>query len=258
VDLPGAFLTAAGITALIFFLSFSGWYYLAACAAALGLLVFRILRVREPFIDPALFRNVRFRAGMIAGFLIFASSIGIIFIVPLMFSAVHRLDTRQIGLLMFPGAISGVFFGRLGGSLADKRGNGLVVGIGLLLLVLSLLALSFLMGSSPWAISAALLFTYIGFTLIQTGLINSVSQTLPMRQTGVGMGLFNLITFISAAIGTALVGKILASGWLDRKLYPLVLGSRTFAYSNLVALFAFLVATGGVIYFLRFGRRRGG
>jgi DHA2 family metal-tetracycline-proton antiporter-like MFS transporter len=255
VDVPGAFLVAAGITGLIFFLSFSAWYYLAACAAALGLLVLRIHRVPHPFIDPALFRNVRFRAGMIAGFLVFASSIGIIFIIPLMFAAVHGLTTRQIGLLMFPGAISGVFFGRLGGVLADRKGNGLVVGFGLLLLVVSLLGLSFLMGASPWLISGALLFTYIGFTLIQTGLINSVSQTLPMEQTGVGMGLFNLITFVSAAIGTALVGKILASGWLDRKISPLVLGTRALAYSNLVVLFALLIALGGAVYFFRFGWR---
>jgi len=217
---------------------------------------FRAPRVPDPFIDPALFRNVRFRAGMIAGFLVFSASIGIIFIIPLMFAAVHGLGTRQIGLLMFPGAISGVLFGRLGGNLADKRGNGLVVGIGLLLLVASLLLLSFLLGFSPWLISGGLLLTYIGFTLVQTGLINSVSQTLPTQQTGVGMGLFNLVTFVSTAIGTALVGRVLASGWLERKLNPLIRESRAFAYSNLMLIFAVLIALGGAVYFYRYGGRR--
>jgi DHA2 family metal-tetracycline-proton antiporter-like MFS transporter len=254
VDLLGAFLVAASITALILFLSFSAWYYLAGCAAALAILVFHIRRVPNPFIDPSLFRNVRFRAGMIAGFFVFSSSIGIIFIIPLMFAAVHGLGTREIGLLMFPGAISGVVFGRLGGNLADKRGNVMVVGIGIVLLVGSLLLMSFLVGFSPWLVSGGLLLTYIGFTLIQTGLINSVSQTLDLKQTGVGMGLFNLITFISAAIGTALVARVLASGWLDRKFNPLILESKAFAYSNLMVVFAVLIALGGAIYFLRYGR----
>jgi DHA2 family metal-tetracycline-proton antiporter-like MFS transporter len=159
---------------------------------AIAVLVFHVRRTPNPFIQPALFSNVRFRAG---------ASIGIIFLIPLMFTSLRGLGTREIGLLMFPGAISGVVFGRLGGSLADSRGNRLVMGLGILLLVVSLLLISFLLGLSPWFVAGGLLLTYIGFTLIQTALINSVSQTLDMRETGTGMGLFNLVTFISAAVG---------------------------------------------------------
>ena len=154
----------------------------------------------------------------------------------------HGPGTREIGLLMFPGAISGVVFGRLGGTMADRRGNGLVMGIGLTLLVGSLLAISFLVGLSPWLVSAGLLLTYIGFTLIQTGLINSVSQTLAMQQTGVGMGLFNLVTFISAAIGTALVARVLASGWFDHAVNPVITEAGAWPYSNLMLAFAVIIA----------------
>lgn len=156
---------------------------------------------------------------------------------------------------MFPGAISGVVFGRLGGNLADRKGNRIVMGIGLLLLIASLLLISFLLGLSPWFVSGGLLLTYIGFTLIQTALINSVSQTLDVRQTGTGMGLFNLITFISAAVGTALVARVLASGWFDVRLNPVVTESRAFSYSNLMVVFAALIAAGGVIYFARYRKQ---
>ena len=253
VDVIGAVLVALGITALIFFLSFSAWYYLAAFAAAVAALVLWIRRVRDPFIDPGLFGNVEFRAGMIVGFLVFSASIGIIFVIPLMLSGLRGLGTREIGLLMFPGAISGVVFGRLGGVLADRRGNRLVVGVGIALLVASLLALSFLVSLSPWLVSAGLLVTYIGFTLIQTGLINSVSQTLGMQQTGTGMGLFNLVTFISAAVGTALVARVLASGWFDVGLNPVV-SQPAWPYSNLMLAFAVVITGGGVLYLARFRR----
>jgi DHA2 family metal-tetracycline-proton antiporter-like MFS transporter len=249
VDILGAVLVAAGITGLIFFLSFSAWYYLAASAASIAVLVVHVRRTSNPFIQPSLFGNVRFRAGMIVGFLIFSSSIGIIFIIPLMFTALRGLSTREIGLLMFPGAISGVVFGRLGGNLADKKGNRVVMGIGLVVLIASLVLMSFLLGLSPWLVSGGLLLTFIGFTLIQTALINSVSQTLDVRETGVGMGLFNLVTFISAAVGTALVARVLASGWLDVRLNPLITENRAFAYSNLMLAFAALIAVGGAIYF---------
>jgi DHA2 family metal-tetracycline-proton antiporter-like MFS transporter len=254
VDIFGAFLVAVGITALILFLSFSAWYYLAASAAAIAVLVIHVRRVKDPFIQPALFANIRFRSGMIVGFLVFSASIGIIFLVPLMFTSLRGLGTKEIGLLMFPGAISGVVFGRLGGNLADKRGNRLVMGVGVSLLVVSLLAISFLLGLSPWFVSGGLLLTYIGFTLIQTALINSVSQTLDMRQTGTGMGLFNLVTFISAAVGTALVARVLASGWLDVRLNPLVTEAQASGYSNLMVAFAVVIAAGGLMYFARFGK----
>jgi len=257
VDIFGAFLVAVGITALIFFLSFSAWYYLAGSAVAVAILAVHIRRTLNPFIQPALFANVRFRAGMVVGFLVFSASIGIIFLIPLMFTGLRGLSTREIGLLMFPGAISGVIFGRLGGNLADKRGNRLVVGIGILLLVVSLLLISLLLSDSPWLVSGSLLLTYIGFTLIQTGLINSVSQTLQMQETGTGMGLFNLITFISAAVGTALVARVLASGWFDFQVNPLVTKSPAFGYSNLMVAFALVIAAGGVIYFARY-RQQGG
>jgi MFS transporter, DHA2 family, metal-tetracycline-proton antiporter len=252
VDAPGAVLVALGITALIFFLSFSSWYYLAACAAAVALLVIWIRRVKDPFINPGLFANVRFRAGMIVGFLVFSASIGIIFVIPLMLSGLRGLSTREIGLLMFPGAISGVVFGRLGGTLADRRGNRMVVGLGIALLVGSLLALSFLVSLDPWLIAAGLLLTYIGFTLIQTGLINGVSQTLGMQETGTGMGLFNLVTFISAAVGTALVARVLASGWFDHPVNPAVSDAGAWPYSNLMLAFAVVIAAGGVLYLARF------
>jgi DHA2 family metal-tetracycline-proton antiporter-like MFS transporter len=66
------------------------------------------------------------------------------------------------------------------------------------------------------------------------------------------MGLFTLVTFISAAVGTALVARVLASGWFDVRLNPVIAESRAFSYSNLMAAFAVLIAAGGIIYFARY------
>ena len=77
---------------------------------------------------------------------------------------------------------------------------------------------------------------------LRTALINSVSQTLDVRETGDGLGLFNLITFILGAVGTALVVRGLVSGWFDVGLNPLITESRAFSYSNLMRAFALLIA----------------
>jgi MFS transporter, DHA2 family, metal-tetracycline-proton antiporter len=249
VDVLGAVLMAAGIGALILFLSFTTWYFIAGSAAAFALFVIRIRRAALPFIEPSLFRNRRFVGGMIVAFIVFCVGIGVIFVVPLMLSSLRGLSTREIGLIMFPGAISGVVFGTLGGRMADKRGNRPVIVIGLGLIVISLLAAAFILGFSPWFLAGTLLLTYIGFSLIQTALINSVSQMLPVEETGVGMGLFNLVTFISGAFGTAIVARVLGSRWLDMRIVPIGSENRVYPYSNLMLVFVVLLVAGGLIYF---------
>ena len=255
IDFLGAGLVCLGVGAFILFLSFTAWYCLAASLLALGLFVLHIRRSSGPFIEPSLFRNRRFRTGLFVGFIIFSTAIGIIFLIPLMLNGLRGLSTREIGLIMFPGAISGVVFGTVGGSLADRKGNGFVIAIGIASLVASLLLMSFLLGFVPWLIAATLLLTFVGFTLIQTALVNSVSQTLDMNQTGVGMGVFNLVTFISGAVGTALVARALESHWLDFRLLSLVSEDKAVAYSNLLVVFAVLVGLGGFIYYRGFKAR---
>jgi DHA2 family metal-tetracycline-proton antiporter-like MFS transporter len=90
--------------------------------------------------------------------------------------------------------------------------------------------------------------TYVGFSMFQTALINSVSQTLPEQETGTGMGVFNLVGIISGAVGTAVVGKILARGWFDFLLLPTVTTSKGYGYSNIMLVFALIIVLGGILY----------
>ena len=248
LDLVGAALMALAVGSLVLCLDLGAWYYLAAFVLFLGAFVLRIRSASEPFIEPALFRNVKFRDGVIVAFSLFSVVIGILFLVPLMLHSVHSLSTSQIGLVLFPGAISSVAFGPLGGSLADRRGNSFVVALGLGLLIAAMVSMSFLLGLSPLFVAAALLPIYIGFSLFQTAMANGVSQTLTAGETGVGMGLFNLVGIVSGAVGTAAVGKILEGRWLDFALLPGAAPPSARAYANLLLLFSLVVAAGGALY----------
>jgi MFS transporter, DHA2 family, metal-tetracycline-proton antiporter len=108
--------------------------------------------------------------------------------------------------------------------------------------------MSFVLGISPLAVGAAMLFTFIGFTLFQTAMVNSVSQTLAPHETGVGMGLFNLVSIISGAVGTALVGKILDSGWFAFSPFSSGAVPKHAAFSNLMLVFGLVVVWGGILY----------
>ncbi len=248
VDIIGAALIALDLGALVVYLNFGWWYALVAFVVLLGLFILRIFTAAEPFIKPSLFRNARFRSGVIVGFALFFCVLGFLFLIPLMLNEIHGLNPSQIGLLLFPGAISSVIFGPIAGKLADSRGNSFVVAIGLALLVVSLLAISFLLSFSAFFIAGALVLNYVGFSLFQTAMANSVSLTLPAEDTGVGMGLFNLAGTMAGAIGTTVVGKLLAGNWLNARLFALPSVSKGFAYSNLILVLSVIVILGGALY----------
>jgi DHA2 family metal-tetracycline-proton antiporter-like MFS transporter len=248
VDIPGAILVALTVGLFVVYLNFNEWYYLISFLIFLIVTLVYIHQVPEPFINPSLFKNVKFRNGVIVGFSLFSIVIGIIFLIPLMLHEIHHLTTSQIGLVLFPGAISSVIFGPIAGTLSDRKGNSFVVSIGLILLAASIVLMSFLLSASVIIIGAALLLTYVGFSLFQTAMINSVSQTLPEEETGVGMGVFNLIATISGAVGTAVAGKLLDGKWLEFSFLPTITEPKGFAYSNLLLLFLFVLIVGGMLY----------
>ena len=255
VDVPGAVLVAGGVGSLMLYLTFASWYFLAAAGLLLAGFVVDVLTARDPFIDLALLRNSPFRKRVYVGFILFSIVIGSLFVIPLMLSSLRGLSTGTIGLVLFPGAIASAALGTLGGNLADRRGNTFVITIGLALLLASFVSLSIVLSFSVILVAAALVLMYIGFNFAQTALFNSVSQTLDEHETGVGMGLFNLVSFISGAIGTSLVGRYLEGGWLDFFHNPLVADSRALPYSNLLLVFTLLALLAGAIY-LSSGARR--
>jgi len=252
IDYLGAILVAVTVGFFAIYLNFNEWYYAVAFLASLLFLIIASFKVPDPFVNPRLFRNVKFRNGVIVGFSLFSIVIGILFLIPLMLHEVYGLNTRQIGLVLFPGAISSVFFGTVAGNLADRKGNPFVVLLGLILLVASIILMSFLLSLSVYVIVGALLLTYIGFSFFQTAMINSVSQTLEEHQTGVGMGLFNLIATLSGAVGTALAGRMLDGKWLDFEFFPTIADPKAYAYSNILMLFSVVVLMGGALYLYSF------
>jgi DHA2 family metal-tetracycline-proton antiporter-like MFS transporter len=177
------------------------------------------------------------------------------FVIPLMLNKMYGLNTENIGLIMFPGAISAVIFGRVAGNMTVKRGSHFVVYLGLALIALSLLLQSSSIGLWVWYIGAALIMMYIGFSFMQTALTESVTQILPVHQIGVGMGLFNMISTISGAVVTALVAKAMEQELFAFPLHPLISNSHAYMYGNLILILCIVVVASALLYFSSFGKK---
>jgi DHA2 family metal-tetracycline-proton antiporter-like MFS transporter len=244
------------VGSLVLFLNMNEWYYLAGFVLMLGLTIVRSLTAKDPFIKPSLFKNRKYVSGVIVGFTLFSAVIGIVFLIPLLLNRIHGLDPGQIGLILFPGAMSSVVIGPIAGNLADKHGNPYVVRRALVLILAGLVFMAAFLGVSGLIISGGMLLLYMGFALFQTSMINSVSQTLSNEETGAGMGVFNLATIISGVVGTALVGRILDAKWLDFRLLSAIPMTGGYDYGNLMLLFAFIIASGGILFLRSFRTMR--
>ena len=61
-----------------------------------------------------------FRSGLYTTFLAVGTVFGYFFSIPLLLRMVHGLPTVQIGLVIFPGALSAACLGFVGGRMADR------------------------------------------------------------------------------------------------------------------------------------------
>ncbi|XEC97341.1 MFS transporter [Paenibacillus tarimensis] len=256
LDLLGALLLGIFVTMLILFTTEGNWIYLFAVFAALVLFIVRIRRAKEPFVDPALFTNPKFRSALIIGFLIFGTVMSVMFVIPLMLSRMYGLNTEAIGLIMFPGAISAVIFGRVAGNLTVSKGSHFVVYIGFGLITLSLMIQSSAIGFWVWYIGISLILMYIGFSFAQTALAESVTQILPVHQIGVGMGFFNMTSTLSGAVVTAVVAKALERELFAFPLHPLVSDIRAYMYGNLILILSLIVAASAILYLFTLGKNK--
>lgn len=255
LDIVGAALLGVIVSMLIFYTTMVHWVYLFVFIIALILFVVHIRRVKEPFVDPSLFANTRFRNALIIGFLLFGTVMSVMFVIPLMLSNVYSLSTENIGLIMFPGAISAVIFGKVAGHLTVKQGSHFVVYLGLTSIALSLLLQSSFVGLWVWYIGIVLVLMYIGLSFTQTALAESVTQTLQVHQIGVGMGFFNMVVTISGAVVTALVAKTMELNLFDFPLHPVISDANGYLYGNLILLLSIVIVTSGVLYFMTFNKK---
>lgn len=256
LDIVGTILLGIVISTLILFTTEEQWFYLPITIISLSWFIVHIRRTREPFVEPALFANKLYLFGLIIGFLTFGTVISVGFVIPLMLDALYGLSPQTIGLILFPGAFSAVIFGRVAGHLTVKKGAAFVMYLGLGLLALSLFLQSSSIGLWVWMIGAAMVFMFIGFSFIQTGLAESVTQVLPMHHMGVGMGFFNMISTLSGAVMTALVAKALERQMFEFRFHPLISEAGAFLYGNLILLTCLLILACFFLYFVTFGKRR--
>lgn len=252
IDYLGGLLLGGAVALLLLSISQGNWWMCLIGAVLLALFVIRIHTAAEPFIQPKLFKNKQYSSGLFIAFLATGLSFGLPFITPQFLSGLNGLTPAVIGLIMFPAAISSAIMGRRGGKLADEKGNAYLIYLAVSLSLLCFILLSIFVGASPYVILFLLIFGNLGQTFMQIGMSNTVSRTLSKDQIGVGMGLLSLLNFISGAMATSIIGKMLDKGTAAFHFNPAAVFGNAYIYSNIFFCLGVLAIVIIGLYFLQF------
>ncbi len=226
VDLPGAFLSTAGLVSFVYGIIEAparGWGdarvlgTIVAGAVLLTLFVIWERRTREPMIDLGLFGRPRFLWGTTAATVASFALFGLLFVLPQYLQAVRGYDALGTGVRLLP-LMGGLIVGaRAAETVGRKVGARVPVAAGLALVGGGLGLGATTTVHSGYAFAAtwlAIVGGGIGFTLAPA--MDAVLGELPVERSGSGTAMTMTLRQVGGALGVALLGSVSASAYTGR------------------------------------------
>jgi EmrB/QacA subfamily drug resistance transporter len=192
------------------------WLCLAASPVILALFGLHQRRLRDhggdPLLDPALFRERAFAAGLVTTLSFFASMASFFLVLALYLQPGRGLDALQAGLVFTILAGAYLLASMAAPELAAKHGRripalgGVVIAAGHATLAATVASLGD--GGHVLLLTPGLLLAGAGMGLVLTPLTTTVLSSLPVEQAGAASGALTTMQNVGNALGVALIGVV--------------------------------------------------
>ncbi|KQO04673.1 MFS transporter [Paenibacillus sp. Leaf72] len=242
-DVQGACYISIGTAGILLFLTNQSWSSLCIGLLGLVLFVFRLLRTPKPFVQPSLFINKTYISLSLIGILAYLCNFSSLYLLPQVLINHFNLSASQAGFVIFPGALLSMLASRKIGAIIDRNGNSSILRF-VPILILAATCLFAIIGVRFWIANIfVFLLMNLGFTMLGSSVSNEISRILPPSEISSGIGLYQLLQFLSGAFGIAGVSSALR--WQHNYSFPI-------AYANIFwGLFIFALLTNCFSYFYR-------
>ncbi|MDP8012439.1 MAG: MFS transporter [Thermoplasmata archaeon] len=225
LDVMGAVIFTSSIISIVLYLSFSeiyGWFsmifLLILGITLLILFIFYERKVKEPLIDISLFtKNRTFAASNISAFLNYISTYSIVFIFSIYLQVFLKYSPFQAGMVLVADPIFMVIFSPISGRLADKYGSRIMASLGMTVIGISFLILSWIKITNVYDIIIPLSFIGIGFGFFTAPNTNSVMGSVPRERFGIASGTLGTMRFTGQILSISVASAILSNA-LPRKI----------------------------------------
>jgi EmrB/QacA subfamily drug resistance transporter len=223
LDLLGTLLVTVGLVALLYGIiegPVLGWGTARVAGGfALGVVllvgfVLWELHTDHPILDVSFFKNPRFSAASIAVTLVFFAMFGCLYFLSQYMQFVLGYTPLQTGWRLMP--VAGVLMvgSVLTAPLVRRVGTKLVVASGLALAAIGLLILATATVDSGYPhVLAVLVVAGFGMALAMAPATDSIMGSLPATKAGVGSAMNDTTREIGGALGVAVLGSVMNSGY---------------------------------------------
>ena len=216
VDIPGVVTFTGGLFLLVFGLvrgNNEGWgstmivgVLTGSAALLLAFLVIE-LRSKRPMLDLRLFRRPAFVGAQVAAFTLSASAFSMFLYFTLYLQNVLGYSPLQAGLRFLPITLLSFIVAPIAGKLSAHTQVRLLIGGGLAVITVAMLAMHGLTASSGWtALLPGFLLLGAGVGLVNPPLASAAVGVVPPRSTGMGSGANSTFRQVGIATGIAALG----------------------------------------------------
>ncbi|MEU9077275.1 MFS transporter [Kitasatospora sp. NPDC048538] len=224
-DPLGAVLSAVGMTALVWWIieipqhgAFGGQALVTLAVAVLSLGGFAVWEnvTSAPMVPLVLFRHRNFSGGSLSLTLVQIGNGGLLLVLTQYLQSVLGYSPVKAGLAFVPLAVAALLGNGVGAKLAATIGNRLLILAGMLVMASSFLLLTTVTADGGFTVPAvALGLLGLGAGLAMPAAVGALMGTIPPEQAGVGSALNDTIQQAGTALGIAILGSLLSSGFAD-------------------------------------------
>jgi EmrB/QacA subfamily drug resistance transporter len=222
-DPLGAVLSAVGMTALVWWIigipqhgAFGGQSAISLAAAVLALGGFVVWEnvTSMPMVPLVLFKHRNFTGGSLSLALLQIGNGGLLLVLTQYLQFVLGYSPVKAGLAFVPLAVTAIVGNIAGARLTAKTGPRVPVLAGMLFMASSFALLTTVSAGTGFAVPAvALGLLGLGAGVAMPAAVTALMGTIPADQAGVGSALNDTIGQAGTALGIAILGSLLASGF---------------------------------------------
>ncbi|WP_329400208.1 MFS transporter [Streptomyces melanogenes] len=222
-DPLGAVLSAAGMTALIWWIieipqhgAFGARSLVTLAVAVVSLTGFVIWEnvTSAPMVPLVLFKHRNFSGGSVSLALVQIGTGGLLLVLTQYLQFVLGYSPVKAGLAFVPLAVTALIGNTAGAQLAARFGNRWLIVAGMLTMSSSFALLTTVTATSGFTVPAiALGLLGLGAGLAMPAAVGALMGTIPAEKAGVGSALNDTIQQAGTALGIAILGSMLSSGF---------------------------------------------
>ncbi|MFN8147257.1 MAG: MFS transporter [Candidatus Nanopelagicales bacterium] len=223
LDIPGLIISFVGLVLFVYgiihassertFLTPSVLIPMALGALVLTFFVIAEARSDHRSFDVTLFKNRGYTVSLTVVTLAFFAMNGITFTLPFFLQTLRGYSTLTAGLCFLPFAVGQILAAPRSAGMVNRFGYKKVMTLGMGIVTLSLLVLSFALhlDTPLWLILLVFFFFGFGMGNVMAPASTVMQNVLPLARAGAGSAVQNTVRQVGGALGVAVIGTLLAN-----------------------------------------------